>query len=69
MNKIVLNVEAVERLYKLFNTLNESKDFGHVTLESEGDNGIGDTITATFDIIHKDIDGQFKVTITDENDW
>ena len=69
MNKIVLNVEAVERLYKLFNTLNESKDFGHVALESEGTNGIGDTITATFYITHKDVDGEFKVTITDENNW
>ena len=69
MNKIVLNSEAVERLYKLFNTLNESKDFGHVTLESEGNNGIGDVITATFYVTHKEVKGEFKVTIIDENDW
>lgn len=69
MNKIVLNVEAVERLYKLFNTVNESKDFGHVALESEGTNGIGDTITATFYVTHKEIKGEFRVIITDENDW
>ena len=69
MNKIVLNSEAVERLYKLFNTLNESKDFGHVALESEGNNGIGDVITATFYVTHKEVKGEFKVTIIDENDW
>ena len=69
MNKIVLNSEAVERLYKLFNRLNESKDFGHVALESEGNNGIGDVITATFYVTHKEVKGEFKVTIIDENDW
>lgn len=69
MNKIILNKVAIDRLYELFNKLNQSKDFGHVTLESEGDNGIGDTITATFYITHKDVDGEFTVTITDQNDW
>ena len=69
MNKIVLNVEAVERLYKLFNKLNESKDFGYVALESDGTNGIGDTITATFYIKHKDVDGEFTVTISGEDEW
>ena len=44
MNKIILNRVAVDRLYELFNKINQSKDFGHVTLESEGDNGIGDVI-------------------------
>lgn len=69
MNKIILNRVAVDRLYELFNKINQSKDFGHVTLESEGDNGIGDVITATFYIEHKDVDGEFKVIIIDQNDW
>ena len=69
MNKIILNNEAVERLYKLFNTLNESKSFGIVTLESEGTNGIGDVITASFYVTHKEVEGEFRVTITDENNW
>lgn len=69
MNKIILNKVAIDRLYKLFNKLNESKDFGHVVLESEGDNGIGDVITATFYIKHKDVDGEFTVTISGEDEW
>ena len=69
MNKIVLNVQAVERLYKLFNKLNKSKDFDIVTLETEDKNGIGNVITATFYVIHNEIEGEFRVTIADENDW
>lgn len=69
MNKIILNKVAIDRLYELFNEFNQSKDFGYVALESEGNNGIGDTITAIFYITHKDVEGEFKVRIIDKNDW
>ena len=70
MKTITLNSRELARLTELFNTLNESKDYGYVTLYRESDNnGIGSVLTATFVITHKEIDGEFTVTISDQNDW
>lgn len=70
MKTITLNSRELARLTELFNKLNESKDYGYVTLHRESDNnGIGSVLTATFVITHKDIDGEFTVTISDQNDW
>ena len=66
---ISMNRREVERLYELFNLLHESGDHGYVTLCQEGDNGIGNGLTATFVITHNEIDGEFTTTITDEEDW
>ena len=68
-NTIRLNRREVDRLKELFDLLNQSKDFGSVVLNQYGENEIGSLLTATFVIEHKEVDGQFTVTITDENDW
>jgi hypothetical protein len=69
MNKITLSAREIDKLYQLFNKMNESIDYGSVTLASEGNNGIGSVLTATFYVTHKDVEGEFTVTITDESDW
>jgi len=68
-NTITLNQHEVNRLKELFDLLNESKDYGSVTLDQYGDNGIGSVLTATFIVTHREIDGEFTVTITEENSW
>jgi hypothetical protein len=69
MNTIKLNRREVEKLYILFNTMNESEDYGYVTLKQTTENGIGSVLTATFYVTHKETEGEFIVTITDESNW
>ena len=69
MNKITLLARELEKIHQLFNKMNESSDYGSVTLATEGNNGIGSVLTATFYVTHKDVEGEFSVTITDESDW
>jgi hypothetical protein len=69
MNKITLSAREIEKIYQLFNKMNESSDYGSVTLATEGNNGIGSVLTATFIVTHKDVEGEFTVTITDESNW
>jgi hypothetical protein len=69
MNTIKLSRREVEKLYTLFNSMNESKDYGYVTLKQTGDNEIGSILKYTFYVTHKDTEGEFTVTITDESDW
>ena len=66
---IRLNKRELHRLVELFDSFNQQKEFGSVTLAQYGDNGIGQVLTATFVIEHKDVDGEFTVTITDEENW
>ncbi len=66
---IRLNKRELHRLVELFDRFNQQKEFGSVTLAQHGDNGIGQVLTATFVIEHKDVDGEFTVTITDEENW
>lgn len=68
-NTISLNKREVQRLYELFNTIHETGEYGVVTLNQTGDNGIGSNLTATFFISHKDSVGTYTVTITDESHW
>lgn len=69
MSNITLNRRELYKLYELFNTLNVSEDWGTVTLYQNHDSGIGSVLTATFVVEHKDIDGEFTVTISDESNW
>lgn len=69
MSNITLNRRELYKLYELFNTLNVSEDWGTVTLYQNNDSGIGSVLTATFVIEHKDVDGEFTVTISDESNW
>lgn len=69
MCKINLNRREVERLYEIFNKLHETGDFGCVVLEQQNDSGIGSILNATFQVTHKDIEGDLTVCITDESEW
>ena len=66
---IRLNQRELHRLVELFDSLNQQKEYGSVTLAQHGDNGIGQVLTATFVIEHRDVDGEFTVTITDQENW
>jgi hypothetical protein len=70
MNKITLNARELQEVFDFFNKMNESSDYGTIVLEQSDDgNGIGTILTATMYVTHRDMEGDFKVTITDENDW
>lgn len=69
MNKITLNARELEKIYTLFNQMNESSDYGTVTLEQSDNTGIGCVLTATMYVTHRDVEGDFTVIITDEKDW
>ena len=69
MNKITLNAREMEEVYQFFNNMNESSDYGSITLEQSENTGIGCTLKATVYVTHKDVEGDFTVSITDENDW
>lgn len=66
---IRMNKRELYRLVELFDSFNQQKEYGSVTLAQHGDNGIGQVLTATFVIEHKDVEGEFTVTITDEENW
>ena len=69
MNKITLNARELQEVFDLFNKMNESSNYGTVTLESSNESGIGSVLTATFYVTHRDVEGDFTVTISDEKDW
>ncbi len=69
MITIRLNRRELDRIKELFDNLHETGDFGSVVLDQHGDNGIGNVLTATFVVTHKDVDGEFTVTISDEDNW
>lgn len=69
MNKITLNARELEKIYTIFNQMNESSEYGAVTLEQSDNTGIGSTLTATMYVTHREVEGDFTVTITDEKDW
>ena len=51
-------------------TIHTTGNVGFVTLtQHDEDSGIGYELRATFQITHKDTDGDFVVTITDHRDW
>jgi hypothetical protein len=68
-NTISLDRREVERLHELFNLLTETENFDSVTLRQQADNGIGSVLTATFTVMHKGIEGEFTVAITDQGHW
>lgn len=70
LQKIRMNRREVYRLKELFDQLHETDDFGFATLEQTDDgNGIGTNLYVTFYVTHGNMEGEFKVTITDERDW
>ena len=70
MNTIRLCKRELERIKELFDTIHQTGNVGFVTLtQNDEDSGIGYELRATFQITHKDTDGDFVVTITDHRDW
>ena len=70
MNIIRLRKREIERIKELFDTIHQTGNAGFVTLtQRDEDSGIGYELRATFQITHKDTDGDFVVTITDHRDW
>ena len=69
MNTIRLNRRELNRILELFTLFNESGEYGYVELMQESGSGIGSVLNAKFYIKHKDVDGEFTVVITDEEQW
>ena len=70
MNTIRLCKREVERIRELFDTIHQTGNVGFVTLIQDAEeSGIGYELRATFQITHKNTDGDFVVTITDHRDW
>lgn len=72
MNKITLNARELQDIMDMFNKINEptlSTEFESITLEQSSDSGIGSILKASMYITHKDVEGEFTVTISDESNW
>ena len=70
MNTIRLCRREIERIKELFDTIHTTGNVGFVTLtQHDEESGIGYELRATFQITHKNTDGDFVVTITDHRDW
>ena len=70
MNTIRLCRREIGRISELFDTIHQTGDVGFVTLtQQDEESGIGYELRATFQITHKNTDGDFVVTITDHRDW
>ena len=69
MNTIRLNRRELNRILELLNLFNDMGDYGCVELVQESDSGIGSILTAKFYIKLKEVDGEFSVVITDEEQW
>ena len=69
MSKIRLTAKELQQVYDLFNKMNEG---GYSTIElkqSNTGNGIGSVLKATMYVTHRDVEGDFTVTISDEMEW
>ena len=70
MNIIRLCRREIGRISELFDTIHQTGNVGFVTLtQQDEESGIGYELRATFQITHKNTDGDFVVTITDHRDW
>jgi len=69
MNKITLNARELQKIYDLFNKMTDSKDFETIELEQSESDGIGSILKATMYIKHREVEGKFTVTISDEMEW
>ena len=70
MSKIRLTARELKKIYDLFNKMNESSDYGTIELkQSNTGNGIGSVLKATMYVTHREVEGDFTVTISDEMEW
>ena len=69
MNKIRLTAKEVQKVYDFFQKMNESSDYGYIELEQTEGDGIGSILKASMYVTHKEVEGEFTVTITDQMEW
>jgi hypothetical protein len=74
--EITINQYELEKILGLLKNFNDKGDdnemikrYRTVTLIQEGDNGIGTTLNAQFFVVHKGVEGDLTVSITDVEDW
>ena len=68
MSKIRLTARELQKVYDLFNKMNEG-EYSSIELKTSKGNGIGSILKATMYVTHRDVEGDFTVTITDEMEW
>ena len=68
MSKIRLTARELQKVYDLFNKMNEG-EYSSIELKQSKGNEIGSILTATMYVTHRDVEGDFTVTITDEMEW
>lgn len=69
-SKLHLNMKEINEIYEMGQTIYEDKDpiFSPITLSCE-QSSVGHILSATFEIEHKGLPGEFTVAITDVRDW
>ena len=69
-NEIVLNCRELKRISSIAEELYGANptDWSSVRISIDSCE-IGSTVTATYNIKHKELVGEFTVTITDEENW
>jgi Ca2+-binding EF-hand superfamily protein len=61
MSKLTLTPKEIKKLYEMFNTLHETEDYGTIELNELDDS----TITATFSVTHREVEGEFTVILSE----
>ena len=68
MSKIRLTARELQKVYDLFNKMNEG-EYSTIELKQTKGNGIGTILKATMYVTHNEVEGEFTVTISDEMEW
>lgn len=70
MNEIYVNQREIEKILAVMKELDpEGTVIGNSKLTSEGDSGIGTTLTLTMPLKVGNQSGEYTVVISDESDW
>ena len=70
MNEIYINRREVEKILAVMKELDpENTMIGNSKLTSEGESGIGNTLTLTVPLKVGSQNGEYTVVISDESDW
>jgi hypothetical protein len=70
MNEIYINRREVEKILAVMKELDpEGTVIGNSKLTSDGESGIGSTLTLTVPLKVGSQNGEYTVVISDESDW
>jgi hypothetical protein len=69
-NEITLNCRELKRIQSIAEEIygTDPNDWASIRINMDSCE-IGSTVTATYNLVHKDLVGEFTVTITDEENW